>query len=159
MVFSAKKVIMHTDGACLGNPGRGGYGTILEYGHRKQELARGFSWTTNNRMELWAVIAGIESLPGMGWNIIIYTDSRYVVNAIEKKWLNSWIRNSFKGKKNKDLWQRFWKLSQQNQVKLHWVKGHAGHPLNEHCDQLAVAAAMKGPWQEDLEYLRTTQSI
>ncbi len=134
-------IVMYTDGSSLGNPGPGGYGTLLLYGHHKKELSAGFRLTTNNRMELMAVIAGLEALKQKESQVTVYTDSRYVVDAVEKGWLNNWIRIRFKGKKNSDLWMRFYEVYQNHSVKFVWVKGHAAIPGNERCDQLAVAAA------------------
>ena len=132
---------MYTDGSSLGNPGPGGYGTLLLSGNHRKELSEGFRLTTNNRMELMAVIAGLEALKHQNADVTIYTDSRYVVDAVEKGWLLSWIRIRFKGKKNSDLWMRFYEIYQQHRVRFVWVKGHAAIPGNEKCDQLAVAAA------------------
>ena len=137
----APSIVMYTDGSSLGNPGPGGFGTLLLYGHHRKELSEGFRLTTNNRMELMAVIAGLEALKHPGSNVTIYTDSRYVVDSVEKGWLNNWIRTRFKGKKNSDLWMRFYEIYQRHHVKFIWVKGHAAIPGNERCDQLAVAAA------------------
>lgn len=132
---------MYTDGAAKGNPGPGGYGTILKYGSREKELSQGFRMTTNNRMELLAVIAGLEAIKKPGWSVVVTSDSKYVVDAVTKGWLKSWVSKDFKGKKNRDLWERYLKASSGHDVKFHWVKGHAGHPENERCDQLAVNAA------------------
>jgi ribonuclease HI len=133
---------MYTDGASRGNPGPGGYGTILMWGNHKKELSEGYRLTTNNRMELLAVIAGLEALKKSNMNILIYSDSQYVVRAIEEGWLEGWINNNFKGgKKNKDLWTRYYELSQRQSIRLKWVKGHAENPYNNRCDELATAAA------------------
>lgn len=132
---------MYTDGSSLGNPGPGGYGALLLCGHYRKELSAGFRLTTNNRMELMAVIAGLEALKQQNAEVTIYTDSRYVVDSVEKGWLLNWIRIRFKGKKNSDLWLRFYEIYQCHKVKFVWVKGHAAIPGNERCDQLAVAAA------------------
>ncbi|ABO50966.1 RNase HI [Desulforamulus reducens MI-1] len=140
-----KEITMYTDGACSGNPGPGGYGVVMLYkGHRK-ELSAGFRDTTNNRMELLATIVGLETLKEK-CNVNLYTDSQYVVNAIEKGWAkkwraNGWMRNKKEPALNPDLWERLLKLCEFHNVKFNWVKGHAGHPENERCDQLAVAAA------------------
>lgn len=135
-------VIMYTDGASRGNPGPGGYGVILMAGNHKKELSRGYRLTTNNRMELMAVIAGLKALKKDGLNIIIYSDSQYIVNAIEKGWLENWIKTNFKGgKKNKDLWTELYHLSQNNTIRFVWVRGHADNPYNNRCDELATAAA------------------
>lgn len=132
---------MYTDGSSLGNPGPGGYGTLLLFGKYRKELSAGYRLTTNNRMELMAVIAGLEALKHKDSDVTIYTDSRYIVYAVEKGWLINWIRIRFKNKKNSDLWMRFYELYQLHRVKFVWVKGHASIPGNERCDQLAVAAA------------------
>jgi ribonuclease HI len=132
---------IYTDGASKGNPGPGGYGTILEYKGKKKELSEGFRMTTNNRMELLAVIIGLEEIKKDGWQVLVVSDSKYVVNAVEKGWVISWEKKNFKGKKNEDLWRRFLKVFYRHQVKFKWIKGHAGHPQNERCDRLAVAAA------------------
>ncbi|MBS1946682.1 MAG: ribonuclease HI [Bacteroidetes bacterium] len=133
---------MYTDGASRGNPGAGGYGTILMWGNIKKELSAGYRHTTNNRMELMAVIAGLEALKKNGLNITIYSDSQYVVKAVEQGWLNNWIATNFKGgKKNKDLWLCYHELAQKNKIKFIWVKGHADNPHNNRCDELATAAA------------------
>jgi len=133
---------MYTDGASRGNPGRGGFGTILMWKGKSKELSGGFKHTTNNRMELMAVIAGLEALKKEGLWIKIYSDSQYVVNAIEKGWLKTWIATDFKGgKKNKDLWTRFYELSKKYKLRFRWVRGHADNPYNNRCDELATAAA------------------
>lgn len=133
---------MYTDGASRGNPGPGGYGTILMWKGRSKELSAGYLHTTNNRMELMAVIAGLESLKKTGLHLKIYSDSQYVVNSIEKGWLKTWIQTDFKGgKKNKDLWLRYHDLAAKQHIKFHWVKGHASNPHNNRCDELATAAA------------------
>ena len=134
-------ITMYTDGASSGNPGPGGYGTVLLYKQFKKELSAGYRKTTNNRMELLAVIKGLEALKGTGHTVTIYSDSKYVVDAVEKGWLWGWEKKSFKNKKNPDLWQRFIKLYRQHQIRFQWVKGHDGNAMNERCDQLAVAAA------------------
>jgi ribonuclease HI len=136
------EVIMYTDGSSRGNPGPGGYGVVLLYGARKKELSRGFRKTTNNRMELMAVIAGLEAMKKTGLNITVYSDSQYVVKAIKEGWLNKWLATNFaKGKKNKDLWVKFYNLYRQHHMKFVWVKGHAENVYNNRCDVLATAAA------------------
>ena len=131
-----------TDGASRGNPGRGGYGVVLMYGQHKKELSKGYRLTTNNRMEIMGVLAALQSLKKNDLPIVIYSDSQYVVNTIEKGWLKNWIRTDFKGgKKNKDLWLLFHELTRNFSVKLVWVKGHADNPYNNRCDELATAAA------------------
>jgi ribonuclease HI len=141
-----------TDGAAQGNPGRGGYGTIMRYGNLEKELSQGFRLTTNNRMELLAVISGLEAIKKDGIPVTIYSDSEYVVNAVEKGWLWNWEKKNFKDKKNVDLWKRYIPLHKKFKPKFIWVKGHAGHAENERCDQLAVAAANSGNLLVDHEY-------
>jgi len=131
---------LFTDGASSGNPGPGGYGAILRAGQHYKELSQGYRKTTNNRMELMAVIKGLEALKSPSQQVTIYSDSKYVIDAIDKKWLTGWVKKGFKDKKNKDLWMRYIEVSRVHHIKLVWVKGHAGHPENERCDQLAVAA-------------------
>lgn len=135
------KITIYTDGAAKGNPGNGGYGVVLLSGKYRKELAQGFRLTTNNRMELLSVIVALEMLKQEQSDVTIYSDSKYVVDAVEKKWLFNWQKKGFKGKKNVDLWERFLKIYPKHQVKFVWVKGHAGNPLNERCDELAVKAA------------------
>lgn len=137
----SRKIIMYTDGSSLGNPGPGGFGTLLLFGPYRKEISAGFQLTTNNRMELMAVIAGLEALKYKNSEVTVYTDSKYVVDSVEKGWLFNWIKLRFKGKKNRDLWMRFHEVYLLHQVKFVWVKGHASIPGNERCDQLAVAAA------------------
>ncbi len=132
---------IYTDGAAKGNPGRGGYGAIMEYKGNRKELSEGFRMTTNNRMELLAVIKALEMIKKTGWEVVVYSDSKYVVDAVEKGWVKNWVAKGFKGKKNADLWERFLKVYYRHKVRFQWVKGHAGHPENERCDQLAVEAA------------------
>ena len=129
-----------TDGASSGNPGQGGYGVILRSGQHYKELSEGFRKTTNNRMELMAVIKGLEALKNPKQDVTIFSDSKYVIDAIEKGWLYGWIKKGFAGKKNKDLWLRYHEISKQHNIKFQWVRGHDGHPENERCDELAVAA-------------------
>ena len=137
-----QEVTIYTDGAARGNPGRGGYGVILMSGNRTKELSQGYRLTTNNRMELMGVIAALEAMKKKGLNITIYSDSQYIVKAIKEGWLNKWLATNFaKGKKNKDLWVRFYNLYTQHQVRFVWVKGHADNPYNNRCDELATAAA------------------
>ena len=144
---------MYTDGASRGNPGPGGYGVVLLAGSNKKELSEGFKKTTNNRMELLAVIAGLEALKKQGLHIVIYSDSKYVVDSVEKGWLNTWLATNFKGgKKNKDLWLRYYHLSKKQFIRFVWVKGHADNPYNNRCDELATAAADNGPLVIDEGY-------
>jgi ribonuclease HI len=130
-----------TDGAAKGNPGPGGYGAILKKGAHEKELSQGFRHTTNNRMELLAVIVALESLKKDGLEVVVYSDSKYVVDAIEQRWVFGWVKKNFKDKKNPDLWLRFLEVYKKHKVKFKWIKGHNDHPYNERCDQLAVAAS------------------
>lgn len=138
------KIIIYTDGSSRGNPGPGGYGVvmILENTDYKKELSQGFIKTTNNRMELLAVIVGLEQINKPDQNVMIVSDSKYVVDAINMKWLIGWQKKRFKDVKNPDLWQRFLKVYRQHEVEFKWIKGHNNHPMNERCDFLAVQAAM-----------------
>jgi len=131
-----------TDGSSRGNPGPGGYGTILRFKQHVKELTAGFRLTTNNRMELLAVIVGLESIKTNNLPVTIYSDSKYVVDAVEKKWVHGWHKKGFAGKANGDLWARFLRIYAQHQVKFVWIKGHAGHPENERCDVMAVQSAL-----------------
>lgn len=133
-------IYLYTDGASSGNPGPGGYGAVLKCGGREMELSGGFARTTNNRMELLAVIKGLEAIRWENAEVHVVSDSSYVVNAVNKGWLFNWERKGFAKAKNPDLWQRFLPLYRSHRVSLHWIKGHAGHPENERCDALAVAA-------------------
>jgi ribonuclease HI len=140
--MSTAGITIYTDGSSRGNPGPGGYGVILIAGTHRKELSQGFRRTTNNRMELWAVIAGLEALKKKGLHITVFSDSQYVVKAVTEKWLNKWIATNFKGgKKNSDLWMRYHELSQDHHIRFKWVKGHADNPLNNRCDELATEAA------------------
>jgi len=146
---------MYTDGSSRGNPGPGGYGVLLIAGNHRKELSQGYRLTTNNRMELMAVIAGLEVLKKEGTRVTIYSDSQYVVKAIEEGWLKKWITTNFKGgKKNKDLWMRYHELSQIHSIRFVWVKGHADNPYNERCDDLATEAADSGNLLSDEGYLQ-----
>ncbi|MCB0487539.1 MAG: ribonuclease HI [Cyclobacteriaceae bacterium] len=141
-----------TDGAAQGNPGPGGYGAILRYGQHEKELSDGFRLTTNNRMELMAVIIGLEAIKKNGIPVTVISDSKYVVEAVEKGWIWSWEKINFKKKANEDLWRRFIPLYHRFKPKFKWIKGHAGHPENERCDQLAVEAAQGGNLKIDVAY-------
>ena len=143
---------MYTDGGASGNPGPGGYGTLLMYGEHVKEMSEGFRLTTNNRMELLAVIVGLEALTRDGIEVDVYSDSKYVVDAVEKRWVFGWEKKGYKDKKNPDLWQRFLRVYRRHQVRFHWVKGHAGNPLNERVDAMAVAAYQTGDLLTDVWY-------
>jgi len=147
-----QQLVIYTDGSARGNPGPGGYGVVMLWGAKRKELSQGFRKTTNNRMELMAVTAALESLKREALDIVIYSDSAYVVNAVEKGWLNNWLRTGFKGKKNDDLWRRYAALAQKHRIRFVWVKGHAENVLNNRCDQLATAAADSGQWLIDEGY-------
>ena len=134
-------ITLYTDGACSGNPGPGGYGLVLIKGSNRKELSAGYRLTTNNRMELLSVIVGLESLKKEKSSVIVYSDSKYVVNAVEKKWVFSWEKKSFDKKKNPDLWIRFLKVYRKHHVRFEWVKGHSNVKENDRCDDLAVKAS------------------
>ncbi|HEX5003296.1 MAG TPA: ribonuclease HI [Bacteroidia bacterium] len=142
-------ITIFTDGSSRGNPGPGGYGIILASGQHRKELSMGFRKTTNNRMELMSVIVALESLKRAGEQVLIYSDSKYVVDAVEKGWLFEWERKGFKGKKNADLWERFLEIYPKHHVRFKWIKGHNNHIENERCDELAVAAALSGKLYAD----------
>jgi ribonuclease HI len=147
------QLIIYTDGAARGNPGPGGYGTILIWGNTRKELSGGYRYTTNNRMEIVAVIAGLEALKKENLNITVYSDSQYVVKAVQEGWLKNWVATNFKGgKKNKDLWLHYHDLAQKNNIRFVWVKGHASNPHNNRCDELATAAADGKDLMVDEEY-------
>lgn len=135
------KINIYTDGSAKGNPGKGGFGVVLISGNHYKEISQGFRYTTNNRMELLAVIVGLEHLKNINSEVQVYSDSKYVVDSIEKKWVFQWEKKHFKGKKNADLWKRFLIIYKKHKVSFNWVKGHAGHPQNEKCDYLAVEAS------------------
>jgi ribonuclease HI len=137
------QIHIYTDGAAKGNPGNGGYGVVIEMvgTNYKKEFYEGFRHTTNNRMELLAVIVGLEKLKQPNMKVLVISDSKYVVDAVEKKWVFGWEKKNFSGKKNPDLWMRFLKIYRKHQVDFKWIKGHNNHPQNERCDQLAVMAS------------------
>jgi ribonuclease HI len=145
-------IYLFTDGACSGNPGPGGYGVLLRYRQHEKCLSGGFRLTTNNRMELMAVIVGLEAIKDAGKVVEVYSDSSYVVDAINKKWLDGWKMKDFKGKKNKDLWIRYLRVAAKHRITFHWIRGHAGHPENEKCDRLAVAASQQPMLLIDQEF-------
>ena len=146
-------IVIYTDGAARGNPGPGGLGVVLKFGKHRKEISKGFSLTTNNRMELLAVIMGLEALKRTDLRVKIYTDSRYVADAVNKGWVFSWEAKRFKKKKNVDLWIRFLEVYRKHSVKFIWVKGHANIPENERCDQLAVEASHAEDLETDLGYV------
>ena len=146
---------LFTDGAAQGNPGKGGYGIILRSGNHYKEISQGYKLTTNNRMELIAVIVGLEQLKKNGSNVTVFSDSKYVVDAVAQGWLLNWKKKGFKKIKNVDLWLRFDAVFQKHKVKMKWIKGHAGHAENERCDELAVQAAMGANLLTDEGYIKS----
>jgi len=159
MIF--KQVTIYTDGACLGNPGPGGYGVVLLYGNHRKEMSAGFRLTTNNRMEILAAIAGLQALKER-CRVLLYSDSQYVVNAMQQGWAarwreNHWQRNKREKALNPDLWEQLLRCSELLDVEFRWLRGHAGHPENERCDQLAMAAAKGDNLAIDLGYEEWTR--
>ena len=148
-------IIIYTDGSSKGNPGNGGYGVVMKSGSYRKELSRGFRLTTNNRMELLAVIVALESIKKNSSSVLIYSDSKYVVDSIEKKWVFNWEKNQFKSKKNSDLWVRFLKIYRKHTVSFFWIKGHSENKENERCDLLAVSAAESDSLHIDKHYEET----
>jgi ribonuclease HI len=148
----AGEITIYTDGAASGNPGKGGYGVVLISGRHRLEKSEGFRLTTNNRMELLAVIVGLESLKIPGSKVVVYTDSKYVADSVEKGWVFQWESKAFKKKKNRDLWMRFLKTYRKHNIRFVWIKGHASNPENELCDRLAVEAYRKDDLSEDTGY-------
>jgi ribonuclease HI len=151
--MTPKPVTIYSDGACLGNPGPGGYGTVLLYGTQRKELSAGFRRTTNNRMELLGAIAGLEALT-QPCKVDMWSDSQYLVHALTKGWLDGWQKRGWRTAskepvKNQDLWQRLLRAMESHTIEWHWVRGHTGNPENERCDELAVAAANGSDLQED----------
>ena len=146
------QITIYTDGSSLGNPGAGGYGVVLISGPHRKELSAGFRLTTNNRMELMAVCVAFETLKFEGSDVTLYSDSKYVVDAVEKRWVFGWERKGFSGKKNPDLWARFLRVYRRHNVRFVWVKGHAETVENNRCDALAVAAANGPALKEDVGY-------
>ena len=137
------KIYIYTDGAASGNPGPGGYGIVLISGKHRKEIAQGYRLTTNNRMELLAVIVALEQIKALDSDVLVTSDSKYVVDSVEKGWVFNWKQKGFKGKKNSDLWKRFLEIYSKHRVGFIWVKGHNNHPENERCDALAVSASKK----------------
>lgn len=134
-------ITIYTDGAAKGNPGPGGYGAILQSGPHYKEISQGFRHTTNNRMELLSVIVCLEMLKQEGCEVTVYSDSKYVVDAVEKNWIGGWVKRGWKNVKNPDLWKRYLLVAAKHKVRFKWIKGHNGHPMNERCDFLAVEAS------------------
>ncbi|MDR1348432.1 MAG: ribonuclease HI [Prevotellaceae bacterium] len=147
------EITVYTDGAARGNPGNGGYGVVMISGKYRKEISQGFAYTTNNRMELLAVIVALENIKSENSSVTVYSDSKYVVNAVNEGWLKSWERTYFKNKKNPDLWIRFLKSYKRHKVKLVWIEGHAGNQFNELCDKMAVEASKQANLQKDEGYI------
>ena len=160
MSTNGHQLIIYTDGSSRGNPGPGGFGAILMWGDKRKEISAGYRRTTNNRMELLGVITALESLRKKNIPLTIYTDSQYIVKAVQEKWLDKWIRTNFAGgKKNKDLWIRFFNLAKDYQITFKWVKGHADNPFNNRCDILATTAADGQNLLVDEEYEREMANL
>jgi ribonuclease HI len=146
------EISIYTDGACSGNPGRGGYGIVMMYGKHVKELSAGYKYTTNNRMELLAVIVALQTLKVQNADITIYSDSKYVCNAISLGWVFGWVKKGFKDKKNPDLWMQYLTYHKLHNIKMQWVKGHADNVYNNRCDELATTAAQGVNLLTDTEY-------
>ena len=153
----SNKITIYTDGAARGNPGPGGYGIVMISGKHRKELSAGYRLTTNNRMELLGVIVALEALKKENCDVTIYTDSRYVADAVEKNWIFEWEKKGFKKKKNPDLWRRFLHVFRKHTVTFKWIKGHASIPENELCDRLAVRASYRPELEEDEGYTENDQ--
>lgn len=145
-------ISIYTDGSARGNPGPGGYGVVMISGSHRKEISAGYRLTTNNRMELLSVITGIEALKNPGADVTIYSDSKYVVDSVEKKWVFGWEKKNFKDKKNSDLWRRFLLAYPKHNITFRWVKGHADNVENNRCDELAVAASFGSDLKADSWY-------
>ena len=155
------EIHIYTDGAAKGNPGNGGYGVVMELvgTDYKKEFYEGFRHTTNNRMELLAVIVGLEKIKGEKKKVLVISDSKYVVDSVEKKWVLGWEKKGFVGKKNPDLWKRFLKIYRNHHVDFKWIKGHNNHPQNERCDQLAVYASSLQTLSIDVFYEKSDEKL
>ena len=151
------EITIYTDGAVSGNPGRGGYGVVLIYGKHRLEKSGGFKLTTNNRMELMAVIVGLEALKIPESKVVVYTDSKYVADAVEKGWLFKWESTAFKRKKNSDLWIRFLNVYRRHSIRIVWIKSHSNIAENERCDRLAVEARSTSEFMEDIGYISESE--
>lgn len=152
-------VEIFTDGACEPNPGKGGFGIILSFNGHTKEISGGYKLTTNNRMELLAVIIGLEALKVDNQDVTVFSDSQYVCNSVEKGWIWGWLKKGFSGRVNEDLWKRYIVLHHKHKVRFKWIKGHAGHPQNERCDRLAVAASQIPNLPDDVGYLNSKNKI
>ncbi|MDR3227495.1 MAG: ribonuclease HI [Prevotellaceae bacterium] len=152
------EITIYTDGAARGNPGNGGYGVVMLSGKYRKQISQGFAHTTNNRMELLAVIVALENIKLENTNVTVYSDSKYVVDAVSKGWLQSWERTHFKNKKNSDLWMRFLTVYKRHKVNFVWIEGHAGNHFNELCDKLAVEASMQANLLNDTGYIHSIEN-
>lgn len=157
MKASRPPIFLYTDGAASGNPGPGGYGVVMRCQDHEKSFSEGFALTTNNRMELLAVIKGLEAIKWDNAEVHVWSDSSYVVKAVNEGWLEKWKASGFKGKKNMDLWLRFDRVFKKHRVSFNWIKGHAGHPENERCDSLAVQAYHGTSLGEDTGYIQEHQ--
>jgi ribonuclease HI len=148
------RIQIYTDGSSIGNPGPGGYGIIMEWEGKDyvKEFSMGFRLTTNNRMELLAVIIALETLKIQPMEVMVFSDSKYVIDAVQKKWVFNWEKKAFKNKKNSDLWKRYLKIHRKHHVSFRWIKGHNAHPQNERCDHLAEKVAKQSPINVDAFY-------
>jgi ribonuclease HI len=155
--MAGQDIVIYTDGAARGNPGPGGLGVVMIFGKHRKEISEGYRMTTNNRMELLAVIRGLEALKRNDLNVTVYTDSRYVADAVNKGWLLKWETKGFKKIKNPDLWMQFLPLYRKYRVRFIWVKGHANIPENERCDRLAVEASHLPGLPEDSGYVENLE--
>ena len=157
----AENINIYTDGSSLGNPGPGGYGIILEWKKKNyiKEYSKGFKYTTNNRMELLAVVVALEKIKIQRGNVKVFTDSKYIVDSVELNRVFKWENNNFKKIKNPDLWSRFLKMNKRFNIKFNWIKGHNNHPQNERCDMLAVIAAKSNPTVRDIYYEESNKKL
>lgn len=157
-MMNSSVIEIYTDGACSGNPGRGGLGIVMKYKDQRKEMAYGFKLTTNNRMELIAVIVALESLKKENSDVIVYSDSKYVIDAVNLGWVYNWVKKNFKDKANADLWKRFLEVHKKHNIKMMWVKGHASNKENNRCDELAVAASKSAHLLIDEGYINSKKS-
>jgi ribonuclease HI len=157
MAKEDQRIEIYTDGAARGNPGPGGYGIVMKYGSYRKEISQGYRLTTNNRMELLAVIVALEQLRYKNSDVVVYSDSKYVCEAVNKGWIFDWERKGFKKKKNPDLWKKFLKVYRDHRVELVWIKGHSNHIENDQCDRLAVAASQKDNLSDDEGYVEDSK--
>ena len=157
-MINSSVIHIYTDGACSGNPGPGGFGIVMKYKDQRKELSQGFQLTTNNRMELLAIIVALESLKKENSEVEVFSDSKYVIDSINLGWVHGWVKKGFKDKANPDLWKRFLLIQKKHHIKFNWVKGHASNAENNRCDELAVAASKNGNKLIDEGYTPTKKS-